>query len=113
MAERMPLGTAVVDNSIFISIFPILRANIRFDVSPITHGFQESGISFIQRESKKQSQNVSTLDIKSTSFQTNERIFLQRKNIHLFRAADRDTFCLYVSYIQQTVQSCINILFFL
>lgn len=26
MAEHMPLGTAVVDNSLFISIFPMLGA---------------------------------------------------------------------------------------
>lgn len=36
MAEHMPMGTAVVD-SLFISIFPMLRAMISFDRIPITH----------------------------------------------------------------------------
>ncbi len=45
MAEHMPLGTAVVDNSLFISIFPMLGAMIYFDMIPITQGFQAAAIS--------------------------------------------------------------------
>ncbi len=45
MAEHMPLGTAVVDNSLFISIFPMLGAMICFDMIPITQGFQAAAIS--------------------------------------------------------------------
>ncbi len=75
MAEHMPLGTAVVDNSLFISIFPMLGAMIRFDMIPITQGFQAAAISSEWGEMGKISEQ-------STAFQTKESTFLQRNNTH-------------------------------
>ncbi len=71
--QHMPLGTAVVDNSLFISIlsiFPMLGAMICFDMIPITQGFQAAAISIEWvRETGKISEQ-------STAFQTNESTFL-------------------------------------
>ncbi len=96
MAEYMSLGTAVVDNSLFISIFPMLGAMIYFDMIPITQGFQAAAIS-----SERERENLWTVHCFPNKWK-----YISAEEQHAFQRATRFVFLVwYIKHKQSKAAS--------